>query len=118
MLLAIQCLCDDRAHHLGGEWTLLLLWTAAMAFCFAVIVLWRLWTRRAPTGLALPADLRPQALRCPFCHDALRSARWEPAVRCSACQVRLHAECWREHGGCTALGCRREGGAGREARRV
>jgi hypothetical protein len=50
----------------------------------------------------LSVSERPADRRCPFCHDALASAR---SVECDGCRVAVHAECRDLLGGCPTLGC-------------
>lgn len=38
--------------------------------------------------------------RCPFCHDAITTAK--PTVACAACGARHHEACHQEHGACAA----------------
>ena len=45
---------------------------------------------------------------CPLCRDAL-GGRERAHYRCHACQTEYHLECAQELGGCSTLGCARQG---------
>lgn len=45
-----------------------------------------------------------EAVRCPYCHDALGDAG-QPEVACDTCQTLHHGACFEEAGGCTVFGC-------------
>ena len=45
---------------------------------------------------------------CPLCRDAL-GGRERARYRCRACQTEYHLECAQELGGCSTLGCARQG---------
>lgn len=57
---------------------------------------------RAATCAPRRAPTREDALRCPYCRDALERAS---AVGCPACGTQLHGECAAEHPACTTVGC-------------
>ena len=48
--------------------------------------------RRPPRDL----EVRVEATRCPYCHDAVRDAELQRARVCERCLSRHHRECWEE----------------------
>jgi hypothetical protein len=122
LLFAIQCLCDDPAHHmgwLGGMIPVVVGFVAMAAALIAILVAerWGQKRRRVEPTDALLTSKSSGARRCPFCHGPLRSVRVEASLRCSSCDVQHHVDCWQEHGGCTVLGCSASGARRQELTR-
>jgi hypothetical protein len=47
--------------------------------------------------------------RCPLCQEGLEGARPQDVYTCQSCHTSFHVACTRELGGCTTLGCARQG---------
>lgn len=57
--------------------------------------------RREPAELRADVHVQKSLVRCPFCHDEVRTDDGADAwLACGGCLARHHASCWNEAGGC------------------